>query len=320
MTNGELSELLARAVDEQEMVQRKADASSVTRQGQLQAAGLVMLSAISVQASAAMAFGLFAATSTSGVVWLRTTSGAIILCLIALASRKRFSQMTPKLVFEMAFVMAITNASFYEAISRLPLGDAVGIEYLGPITVAVATSNRRRDLIWITLALLGVLSISQREAGPLNFLGVIFVLLAGSGWGAYTIIGRRIAERGQRETTLALSMSISSFLLLPTALIRSGPTLWHAPILAAGALVGLMGSAIPYTVELMAMSRVPTSTIGVLLSLQPFMAAVVGLVFLHQPLSPPELLGFSMVTIAAAGVALSRPQIVPPAPQAEAIG
>jgi inner membrane transporter RhtA len=260
---------------------------------------------MSVQTGAAIAVRAFSQAGPFGVVWLRTLGAAILLAMLAAVRGTRMRDAQLRTAVAMALVLALTNASFYQAVARLPLGDAVGIEYLGPITVAVLASRQRRDLIWIGLALGGVLAIAQRSGGPLNPAGLVFVALAGTGWAGYTIVGQRIAHSGRRAETLALALTLSTAVLLVPAVVESGTRLLTPGLLGLGLLLGLMGSAFPYTAELLAMGRVSLSTFGVLLSLGPLVAGASGLLFLGQSLSAPELLGFALVCAASAGSTLS---------------
>lgn len=281
-----------------------ADRSS----GAGRASGLVLLSAISVQTGSALAVHIFERTSPLGAVFLRTLAAALLLLAILLVRGRRFRAGDLRLAAPFALTVALTNASFYQAIARLPLGDTVALEFVGPIVVATIASRRRRDLIWIALAVIGVFAITRRLGGPLNPVGVGFALLAGAGWGTYTVVGKRMASSGRREPVLALGLAISACVLALPALIQTGATLTDPAVIGQGIALGVLASAIPYTVELMAVERISLTTFGVLLSLQPFMAAAAGLIYLRQGISPPEIAGFLCISGASAGIAATGQQ------------
>jgi inner membrane transporter RhtA len=266
---------------------------------------LVLGSSLAGQSGAAIAVGLIGSTSVLTAVFLRTAwAGVLLLALLAARGvRLRRSDLTAAIAF--AVVLAYTNTAFYAAVSRLPLGDCVAIEFLGPISVAIATSRSRIDLIWIAAAFAGVFAITRRSAGPLNTAGLLFTLMAGSGWGAYTIVGRRLAVGERREQTLSVALLCSGIVLLLPALLASPGALASPRWIATGAAVGLLSSAIPYSLELLAVRSISLTTFGVLLSLQPFMAAATGLVILRQSVSLPEITGFLLISVASIGVTVA---------------
>jgi inner membrane transporter RhtA len=273
----------------------------------LGAAGLVVVSSLSAQLGAAYAFGLFNLTSPTMAAWIRNTVGALVLVGLLVAKRGSWRNLSIRTAIAMGVILGGMNASFYEGLHRLPLGDGVAIEFTGPIVVAALASRSRRHLVWVALAAAGVLAISRPGPAHLNYAGMGFMLAAGAFWGAYILVGRNIATSGRRADTLALAMAVSSIFLLIPALGRSASTLLDPRVLALGALVGVLSSAIPYSVELVAMERVPPAIFGVLLSLQPLSAAVVGLVMLSQGVTLLELGGFILVVCASLGVTLSSP-------------
>jgi inner membrane transporter RhtA len=287
--------------------------SVATRLG---AAGLVVLSSFSAQLGAAYAFGLFNMTSPTMAAWIRNTVGASVLIAIVLVRRGSLRGVNLRAVVAMGIVLGGMNATFYEGLQRLPLGDGVTIEFSGPIVVAALTATRRRHLIWVALAAAGVLSISRPGPSHLNYVGVVFMLMAATFWGIYVLLGRSIATGGRRADTLALAMGFSAVFLTVPAFARSASTLADPRVLALGALVGVLSSAIPYSVELMAMERVPPAIFGVLLSLQPLSAGLIGLVVLGQHFTLLELAGFCLVVCASLGVTFSsNPER--PAPEGE---
>ncbi|MDQ6747309.1 MAG: EamA family transporter [Candidatus Dormibacteraeota bacterium] len=280
-------------------------AERTPKAARLGAAGLVVLSSFSAQLGAAYAFGLFNLTSPTMTAWIRNTVGASVLLLLVVARRSSLRSLSLRAAVAMGVVLGGMNATFYEGLQRLPLGDGVAIEFAGPIVVAALTASSRRHLVWVGLAAAGVLATSRPGPSHLNYVGMAFMLAAATFWGLYVLLGRRIATGGRRADTLALAMGISALFLTLPAFARSAPTLADPRVLALGALVGVLSSAIPYSVELMAMERVPPAIFGVLLSLQPLSAGLIGLVVLGQRVSLLELGGFCLVVSASLGVTFS---------------
>jgi inner membrane transporter RhtA len=269
------------------------------------AAGLVVASAFSAQLGAAFAVGLISSSTPAMAAMLRNLVGALILMGLLGARRGSLRDLRWPPALALGLILGVMNTSFYAAIARLPLGDAVAVEFAGPIAVAALTSSARRELLWVALAAAGVLAISHPGPDHLSYAGLGFVLLAGTCWGAYILVGRSVAIGGRRSDTLALAMVASAAVLVVPALYQAAPALSQPRFLALGIGVGILSSAIPYSVELMAMERVPPTVFGVLLSLQPFMAALMGLVVLGQHVSALEAAGLALVMAASIGVTLS---------------
>jgi inner membrane transporter RhtA len=268
----------------------------------LTAAGLVVASAFSAQLGAAYAVSLIQSSTPAMAAMLRNLVGAAILVTFVFLRRGSLRGLDLKPALALGLILGVMNTSFYAAIARLPLGDAVAVEFAGPIAVAAITSSVRRELLWVALAAAGVLAISHPGPDHLSYAGLGFVLLAGTCWGGYILVGRRVATGGRRSDTLALAMVASAAVLVVPALLQAAPALGRPGFLALGVGVGVLSSAIPYSVELIAMERVPPTVFGVLLSLQPFMAAVMGFVVLGQHVSTLEAIGLLLVIVASVGV------------------
>ena len=286
------------------MTQSGRSAPDTARLG---AAGLVVVSSLSAQLGATFAFHLFSYTSPTMAAWLRNVVGAAVLVALVLVRGGSLRGIKLPVAIALGVVLGGMNASFYEGLLRLPLGDGVAIEFTGPITVAALLSRNRQHLVWVALAAAGVLAIARPGPAHLSYAGMGFMLLAATFWGLYILVGRRVAVGGRRSDSLAVAMAFSAIFLTVPALLRSAPALSDSRVLGLGLLVGVMSSAIPYSIELMAMQRVPPAIFGVLLSLQPLSAGLVGLVVLGQRVSVLELLGFVLVVCASLGVTLGAP-------------
>jgi inner membrane transporter RhtA len=196
------------------------------------------------------------------------------------------------------------NLSFYEALDRIPLGIAVTFEFVGPLSVAVGGSRRALDVLWVVLASAGILLLSDFGGlGGLDAAGVGLALLAGGFWAAYILLSARTGRVFPGGSGLALALVVSSALLVPVGIADGGDALLQPELLAIGAAVAMLSSAIPYSLELEALRRLPEAVFGVLMSLEPAMAALAGFVVLGQDLRARELVAILLVVAASAGAA-----------------
>jgi inner membrane transporter RhtA len=264
-------------------------------------AGLVVGAIASVQFGSAIAATLFHRVGPAGSVLLRLVSGTIVL--VALSRPRLRGRSHRELVLAAAFglVLAAMNLSFYEAINRIPLGIAVTIEFIGPLGVAVAGSRRKLDFLWVALAAAGILALTNGSGHGIDALGVVLALTAGSLWATYILINARVGKAFPGGTGLALAMCVASVAILPIGVATGGSHLLEPRSLALGAAVGMLSSAIPYSFEIEALRRIPVSVFGVLMSIEPAMAALAGLIVLGQGLGLRALLGISLVVAASVG-------------------
>jgi inner membrane transporter RhtA len=266
------------------------------------AAAMVLGSIVSVQSGAALATTLFDRVGPGGAVFLRTTFGALVLLAVV---RRRLPVLRGAQLRDVALfgvVMAAMNLSFYAAIDRLPLGVAVTLEFVGPLGVAVFGSRRRRDLVWALLAAAGILLLSDGlGSGGLDVGGALLALLAGAFWAAYILQSARVGAGHPGLGGLTAAMAIAAALTAPFGIAEGGAELLSAPVLGVGLAVGLLSSAIPYALELEALRRLPNAVFGVLMSLEPAVAALIGFVALSQGLAPAEAVAVGLVIAASAG-------------------
>jgi inner membrane transporter RhtA len=269
------------------------------------AVAMLVGSIASVQCGAALATTLFGRVGPGGAVLLRAAFAALILLVVArrnLCPLRRAGRAEIRDIVLFAVVLAGMNFCFYAAIDRLPLGVAVTLEFSGPLAVAVFGSRRRADLLWVGLAALGIVLLSGGFGGAtIDLAGALLALLAGGFWGFYILISARVGGRSEGLGGLALAMSIAALLLVPVGVVQGGAELIHPTVLAAGLGVGLLSSAIPYALELEALRRLPNAVFGVLMSLEPAAAALVGFVALSQALSATEVVAIALVVAASAG-------------------
>ena len=264
-----------------------------------------MLAAVaSVQFGAALAKTLFDDLGPGGTVFLRVLFAAAVLLALwrpSLAGRSRRDLL---LVAAFGVSLAGMNLSFYEALDRIPLGIAVTFEFVGPLGVAVGGSRRALDVLWAILAAAGILLLSDfGDFGGLDTAGVGFALLAGGLWAAYILLSARVGRVFPGGSGLALALVASSALLVPAGIADGGGELLQPELLAIGAAVAMLSSAIPYSLELESLRRLPEAVFGVLMSLEPAMAALAGFVVLGQDLRTRELVAILLVVAASAGAA-----------------
>ncbi len=268
-------------------------------------AALVVGAIASVQFGSSLAATLFAQLGPGGTVLLRLASAAVVLLALGRPRLRGRSRGELGLACAFGLVLAGMNLSFYEALDRIPLGIAVAIEFVGPLAVAIAGSRRRSDLVWVALAALGILALTRGGVHGLDSAGVALALLAGVLWGSYILLNARLGRHFAGSSGLSLAMCVAALVALPTGIAAGGSHLLEPGSLALGCAVGLLSSAIPYTFEVEALRRIAPATFGVLMSLEPAVAALAGLLVLGQGLSLRVLLGIVLVIAASLGAARS---------------
>ena len=278
---------------------------------------LVLAAIISVQFGGAMAATLIPLIGVFGSVTLRLTIAATVL-LVILRPRLRGRTTTDWLVVA-AFgaILAMMNLFFYGALARIPIGVTVTIEFIGPLVLATVLSHRRKDLLAVAGAAVGVALISGIVGTPwaqIDLAGLGLALAAGAAWAGYIIFSARTGARFAQLDGLAIAMTIAAVLVAPAAVITAGSAMWTPDALWRGATIAVLSSVLPYSLELIALRRLAAHVFGILLSLEPAVAALAGLLVLGQQLSAPQLLGMACV-VAASGLVTGR-RSVPPAPEA----
>jgi inner membrane transporter RhtA len=269
--------------------------------GRVPSGGLVVGAIASVQFGAAIAATLFDRLGPAGTVLLRLAFGSLVLLAVWRPRLAPHSRRELALAAVFGLVLGAMNLSFYGALDRIPLGIAVSLEFVGPLTVALLGSRRPADLLWVALAALGILALTRGDTHGLSELGVALALLAGVFWGAYILLNARLGQVFPGGTGLALAMCLATVAAAPLGVIEGGSHLLDAESLLAGAAVGLLSSAIPYSLEVEALRRIATATFGVLMSLEPGFAALAGLLVLGQRLSGRVLVGIALVIVASIG-------------------
>jgi inner membrane transporter RhtA len=269
--------------------------------------GLVLCGVTSIQFGAALAATLFDDLGPAGVSLLRLGFAAIILVVLARPRIRGRPAVELRLVALFGLTLGGMNLFFYEALDRIPLGVAVTIEFAGPLAVAVATSRRRLDLVWAGLAALGIVLLSDPFGAGIDTVGLLLVLAAAACWAAYILIAQRATQIYEGNQGLAIAMVVGALVPLVPGVLDAGTTLLHPQWLALGAVIALASSVIPYSLETEALRRMPANVFGVLMSLEPAVAALAGFLVLSQALGARDLVAIALVVCASVGVSRSVP-------------
>ncbi|MFI5965027.1 EamA family transporter [Streptomyces asoensis] len=284
-----------------------APAEAPGRLGALGPVGLVFAGGISVQFGGALAVTLMPRAGALGVVALRLLVAAVVLLVFCRPRVRGHSRTDWGTVVVFGVTLAAMNGLFYQALDRIPLGAAVTLEVLGPLTLSVVVSRRALNLVWAGLALVGVFLLGGGGSGgggfgaDLDLAGVAFALGAGVMWAAYIVFSARTGRRFPKADGLALAMAVGALLFLPLGIVESGTKLIDPVTLGLGAAVAMLSSVLPYTLELLALRRMPAPTFAVLMSLEPAIAATAGFFILDQALSTTQAAAIALVVAASMG-------------------
>ncbi|MBC7273184.1 MAG: EamA family transporter [Streptomyces sp.] len=270
------------------------------RLGALGPVGLVLAGGVSVQFGGALAVSLMPRAGALGVVALRLLVAAIVLLVVCRPRLRGHSRTDWNTVILFGLVMGAMNGLFYQAVARIPLGPAVTLEVLGPLALSVLASRRAINVLWAALALAGVFLLGG-GVGDLDPVGAAFALGAGAMWAAYIVFSARTGRRFPQADGLALAMAIAAVLFLPLGIAESGTKLMDPVTFGLGAAVAVLSSVLPYTLELLALRRLPASTFAILMSLEPALAAAAGFLVLSQALSATQAAAIALVIAASMG-------------------
>jgi inner membrane transporter RhtA len=269
---------------------------------------MVLGSCVSLQVGAASAAQLFPAMGSAGVTLLRLLVAAVVLLAATRPHVRRWTRRQWTAVVAFGLCLAGMNGGFYAAIARIPLGTAVTIEFLGPLVLAAVLSRRARDLAWVGLAAAGVVLLGWATDGggaDLDRIGVAFALLAGAFWAGYILTSARVGAAVPGHGGLGVALGVGALALLPVGAAGAATAVSHPDLLLLGAVTGLLASVVPYTLELSALRRLTPRVFGVLLSLEPAVAALAGWILLSQPLGAREAVAVGVVVLASIGSTLS---------------
>ena len=267
----------------------------------------LMVAMACFQLGATLAKRLFPVVGAGGTAALRLAIAAIILLAVWRPWHMRFTSRQLSIVVVYGVAMGLMNFFFYLALSHIPLGITMALEFAGPLGVALLASRRAVDFMWILLATLGLAALLPLGWGgaPLSGLGISYALAAGACWALYIVFGRRAGTAHGGQIT-SLGTVIGAFVIVPIGFANSGTQLFALAILPIAVGVAVLSSALPYSLEMFAMPRIPTRTFGVLMSLNPALGAVAGLIFLNESLTLVQWTAIASIVAASAGSAASR--------------
>jgi len=278
--------------------------------GSMPPSSMLVFGMITVQLGAALAKDLFSSLGPAGVVFLRVGFAALTLLALwrpwrrtnAVLAGARRADYAAVVLF--GLILALMNFSFYSALDRIPLGIAVTVEFVGPLSVAVAGSRRALDVLWAVLALGGILLLAPLGVlgnVPLDPFGLLLALVAGACWAIYILLTARVGRAFPGGTGLSLAMTVGAVALLPVGIAGAGSALLDPRLLLLGAGVALLSSVVPYSLEMAALRRISPSAFGVFMSLEPAIAALVGWLVLREALDLRAIIALVLVTTAAIG-------------------
>ncbi|MFI6950795.1 EamA family transporter [Streptomyces sp. NPDC050422] len=276
------------------------------RRAALAPIALVVAGGLSVQFGSAVAVLLMPKAGALGVVTLRLAAAALVLLVVCRPKLRGHSRADWGTVVAFGVAMGGMNTLFYQAADRIPLGAAVTLEVLGPLALSVFASRRVVNVVWAGLALGGVLLLSGGGFDRLDPVGAAYALAAGAMWAAYIVFSARTGRRFPQADGLALAMVVAAVLSLPLGIMESGTKLLVPSTIGLGAAVALLSSVLPYTLELMALRRLPAPTFAILMSLEPAIAATAGFLILDQALSTTDALAIALVIGASMGAVRSQ--------------
>lgn len=268
---------------------------------------VLLVAMISIQFGASFAKQIFDTVHPAGITMLRTSLAALFLLVLwrpwrgQINFRENWVHILPY-----GATLGIMNLLFYLSLQRIPLGIAVAVEFTGPLGIALLNSRRKQDLIWVLLAAIGIFLISPMTGRDQNIdtLGLLLALGAGFCWALYIIFGQRMSHRIPAGPATAVGMLIAAIVVLPFGAMHVDAKFFEPHVWAMGFMVALLSSALPYSLEMMALKHVPAKTFGILMSVEPAIAALMGLIFLGEKLSPMQWLAMACVMIASAGCTL----------------
>jgi inner membrane transporter RhtA len=273
---------------------------------------LVLTGICSVQVGAAVGATIFDEIGASGTTLLRLGMAALVAAVLFRPDPRGHSAADLRLGGLLGLTLGVMNLAFYEALDRMPLGVAVTIEFAGPLGVAVALSRRRLDYVWAALAAAGIVLLADPGGGGLDPAGLALILLAAACWAGYILLSQRAGRVFPGTRGIGLALIVAALVPIGPGIAQGGAELLEPRFLLIGLLVGVASSVIPYTLETEALRRMPAHAFGVLMSLEPAVAALAGLLILGQELGWRELVAMALVVAASIGVTRAAAPGAPP--------
>lgn len=276
---------------------------------------MAVIAMLAIQLSNALSMNIVEQVGPAGTTWLRMCFGAVFLVLIARPSIRNLRRKDVPALLALGAATGGMTTFFLSAADRIPLGTAVAIEFLGPLTVAALTSKNRKALVWPVLALIGVVLLTEPWHGRIDLLGVLFALTAGICWGLYNLLTQHVGDRFSGLSGLALTIPISAVVTLPLGLTQvvTGDLAWW--VLPAAAGIALITPVIAFGLEMAALRRMTHTAFGTLLSIEPAFGVLMGLLVLGQTPAVFQLVGIALVIVAGAAAQRDGARQREPAPE-----
>lgn len=278
--------------------------------------GLLLIAMASIQSGASLAKSMFPLIGAQGTTTLRLVFASLILLLVLRPWRAKLTAKSLRTVIIYGIALGGMNFLFYMSLRTVPLGIAVALEFTGPLTVALISSRRAIDFVWIALAVTGLLLlIPTKESGTnIDLIGICYAIGAGVCWALYIVSGQKAgADNGIQ--TAALGVLIAAIFIAPIGIVHAGSALLNPALLTTALGVAILSTALPYSLEMMALTRLPARTFSTLMSIEPAFGALSGLLFLHESLTLTQWLAIGSIILASAGATLTmrpkRPALVP---------
>jgi inner membrane transporter RhtA len=265
---------------------------------------LALLAIISVQMGAAVGKGLFSAIGPLGTTFLRLGFAAILLLILWRPQIRGLTRTQYLNVLLFGIVLAAMNGAFYSAIHYIPLGIAVTLEFVGPLGLALMQSRRVKDIVWALLAVVGIFLLAPIGQGAVDLLGIGLALLAGICWAGYILCSARIGRSFPGGRGLALAVVVATVAIAPLGIRNGGAALLSPQVLLTGVGIAILSSVIPFSLELEALRRLPSGVFGVLMSIEPAVATLIGFFVLREAIGLREILAIVLIISASVGVSL----------------
>lgn len=264
---------------------------------------------ISIQVGASFGKQLFPMVGAAGATTLRLFFASIILLAVFRPWRASYEKKQIATILAYGICLGTMNLLFYLALVRIPLGIAVALEFTGPLTLALVFSRRRLDVLWVLLAVIGVVLVvpATASAKPVMLDGILLALAAGACWAGYIFFGQKAGRGGHGGEVVALGMLVATLVVAPIGFVLSDGGLANLEALPIAIFVAVLSSALPYSLEMISLKIMPTTTFGVFMSLEPVIAALVGLLFLEEHLGLSQCLAIGLIVLASAGSARAQP-------------
>ncbi|HCN62123.1 MAG TPA: threonine/homoserine exporter RhtA [Pseudomonas sp.] len=268
--------------------------------------GLLLIAMASIQSGASLAKSMFPIVGAQGTTTLRLIFASIIMLLILRPWRAKLTAKSLKTVIVYGVALGGMNLLFYMSLRTVPLGIAVALEFTGPLAVAIFSSRKAIDFVWIGLAITGLLLLIPLGEGAqgIDLVGTAYALGAGVCWALYILFGQKAgADNGVQ--TAALGVIIAALFIAPVGIVHAGSALLTPALIPIALAVALLSTALPYTLEMIALTRMPTRTFGTLMSIEPAFGALSGLLFLHEVLSVTQWIAILCIIMASVGATLT---------------